>query len=667
MLARAALLVAMVVVAGGLAASRARLLTRLVRQGRPVERSSDLPVRLAREGTRVLGQRKLFQRFVPGLMHALIFWGFLVLLTTIVEVGGQVVDPSFELPLIGGTRWLGLVQDLFAGGVLVGIGLALWIRLVQRPERFVGSHHADAYRILALIFLIIATLLLGRGARIALGLAPDWWWTPLSTAASELFEWMSPGLRRAAMWLLLWTHVALILGFLVYIGYSKHLHIATSAINVFFAQTKPLGYLTPLRVDVEAAAANDDVRFGAATLPDLTRKETLDLYACTECGRCQAACPAWNTGKPLSPKLLVMNLRDHLLAEGPHLLRARGRGETVEASPLVPDIVDEEVVWDCTTCGACMHECPVDIEHVDTIVDLRRNLVMAESRFPPEAGGMLRALESAGNPWGMPQAQRASWADGLDVRVIGDGERAPEYLYWVGCAGSFDDRAKAISRAVALLLQRAQVSFAILGPRELCTGDPARRIGNEYLFQTLAERNVETLDQAGVTKVIANCPHCFNTLRNEYPDYGGRYEVVHHSQLLGRLIDEGRLAPSARVPARVTYHDPCYLGRHNDVYRDPREALSAVPGVELVEMPRHAERALCCGAGGSRMWMEERIGKRINAERMDEAVSTGADAVGVACPYCLIMLDDGSKARGDGADVVDIAQLIARSLGTVSS
>jgi Fe-S oxidoreductase len=667
MLARAALLVAMVVVAGGLAASRARLLTRLVRQGRPVERSSDLPVRLAREGTRVLGQRKLFQRFVPGLMHALIFWGFLVLLTTIVEVGGQVVDPSFELPLIGGTRWLGLVQDLFAGGVLVGIGLALWIRLVQRPERFVGSHHADAYRILALIFLIIATLLLGRGARIALGLAPDWWWTPLSTAASELFEWMSPGLRRAAMWLLLWSHVALILGFLVYIGYSKHLHIATSAINVFFAQTKPLGYLTPLRVDVEAAAANDDVRFGAATLPDLTRKETLDLYACTECGRCQAACPAWNTGKPLSPKLLVMNLRDHLLAEGPHLLRARGRGETVEASPLVPDIVDEEVVWDCTTCGACMHECPVDIEHVDTIVDLRRNLVMAESRFPPEAGGMLRALESAGNPWGMPQAQRASWADGLDVRVIGDGERAPEYLYWVGCAGSFDDRAKAISRAVALLLQRAQVSFAILGPRELCTGDPARRIGNEYLFQTLAERNVETLDQAGVTKVIANCPHCFNTLRNEYPDYGGRYEVVHHSQLLGRLIDEGRLVPSARVPARVTYHDPCYLGRHNDVYRDPREALSAVPGVELVEMPRHAERALCCGAGGSRMWMEERIGKRINAERMDEAVSTGADAVGVACPYCLIMLDDGSKARGDGADVVDIAQLVARSLGTVSS
>jgi len=665
MLARAALLVALVTVAGGLAAGRARLLARLVRQGRPVDRTSDLPVRVAREGTRVLGQSKLLQRFAPGLMHALIFWGFLVLLTTIVEVGGQVINPAFELPLIGRSRWLGLVQDVFAGGVLVGIGIALWIRLVQRPERFVGSHHADAYVILALIFLIIATLLLGRGARIALGLAPDRWWTLLSTAASALFEWMSPGLQRASMWLLLWSHVVVILGFLVYLGYSKHLHIATSAINVFFGKTKPLGYLTPLRVDLEAAGA-DDVRFGAATLPDLTWKETLDLYACTECGRCQAVCPAWNTGKPLSPKLLVMNLRDHLLDEGPRLLRARDRAESVEATPLVPDVVDEEVVWDCTTCGACVHECPVDIEHVDTIVDLRRNLVMAESRFPQEAGAMLRSLEGAGNPWGLPQGQRAAWADGLGVRVIGEGEHAPEYLYWVGCAGSFDDRAKAISRAVVQLLQRAQVSFAILGPRELCTGDPARRIGNEYLFQTFAERNVETLHGAGVTKVIANCPHCFNTLRNEYPDYDGNYEVIHHSQLLGRLVREGRLRPGSRVPARVTYHDPCYLGRHNDVYRDPREALSAVPGVELVEMPRHGERALCCGAGGSRMWMEERIGKRVNAERMDEAASTGADAVGVACPYCLIMLDDGSKARGDGTDVVDIAQVLARSLGTAA-
>jgi Fe-S oxidoreductase len=304
----------------------------------------------------------------------------------------------------------------------------------------------------------------------------------------------------------------------------------------------------------------------------------------------------------------------------------------------------------------------VDIEHVDTIVDLRRNLVMAESRFPAEAGALLRNLEGVGNPWGIPQAQRADWAEGMDVRVVGEGERAPEYLYWVGCAGSFDDRAKSISRAVVEILRRAEVSFAILGPRELCTGDPARRLGNEYLFQTMAEANVETLSDAGVTKVIANCPHCFNTLRNEYPDYGGNFEVIHHSQLIAHLVAEGRLHASGRIEATVAYHDPCYLGRHNGVYRDPRRAIEAIPGITTVEMPRHGERGLCCGAGGARMWMEERIGKRINEERMDEAASTGADTVGVACPYCLIMLDDGARARSGEARVLDLAQLVARSI-----
>jgi Fe-S oxidoreductase len=334
----------------------------------------------------------------------------------------------------------------------------------------------------------------------------------------------------------------------------------------------------------------------------------------------------------------------------------------VEATPLVPEVVDDDVVWSCTTCGACMHECPVDIEHIETIVDLRRNLVMAESRFPTEAGTLLRNLEGTSNPWGLPQAQRAEWASGLDVRVIGEGDRAPEYLYWVGCAGSFDDRAKAISRAVVEVLERAGVSFAILGPRELCTGDPARRIGNEYLFQTLAEQNVTTMRGAGVTKVIANCPHCFNTLRNEYPDYGGSFEVIHHSELIAELVAEGRLRPSGRVETTLAYHDPCYLGRHNDVYAEPRRALEAVPGLRTVEMPRNHERAFCCGAGGARMWMEEPLGKRINEERMDEAASTGAETVGVACPYCLIMLDDGARARDRQTPVLDIAQIVSRSL-----
>ncbi len=665
MVVRLALVVLAFALAGGLAARRARLLYRLVRLGRPVARTENLPVRLAREGSHVLAQRKLFQRSVPGLMHALIFWGFLVLLTTIAEVVGELVSPTFRLPFAGGTRGLGLVQDALAAGVLVGLAIAVSIRLGQRPERFVGSHRLEAYRILGLIFWIVLTLFAARGVRIALGFEPASGWTPVSTAASHAFTWMSPGLQRLSMWTLLWIHLALILGFLVYLGYSKHLHIATSAINVFFSNTRPRGTLTPLRIDLEAVES-EDVTLGAGTIEDLTWKEALDLYACTECGRCQNACPAWNTGKPLSPKLLVMNLRDHLLEDGPAILRARERGETAEEVALVPDVVDDEVVWSCTTCGACMQECPVDIEHVDTIVDLRRHLVMAESRFPAEAGTLLRNLEGTANPWGVPQSERAAWADGLDVRVVAEGEHAPEYLYWVGCAGAFDDRAKAISRAVVQLLQRAEVSFAILGPRERCTGDPARRIGNEYLFQTLAAQNVATMSGASVTKIVANCPHCFNTLRNEYPDYGGRFQVLHHTQLIDQLIREGRLRLGASTSELVAYHDPCYLGRHNDVYRDPRSILDHVPGIRTVEMPRHAERALCCGAGGARMWMEERIGKRINQERMDEAASTGADTVGVACPYCLIMLDDGARARGDDVRVLDVAQVVARSIGSAT-
>jgi len=659
MLVRAAILGLLVLVAGGIAARRARLLTALVRQGRPAHRTEDVPARVVREGSHVLAQRKLFQRFVPGLMHALIFWGFLVLLTTIVEVAGQILSPTFEIPVIGGTRWLGLVQDVFAAGVLVGLAIAVSIRLGQRPERFVGSHRLEAYRILGLIFWIIVTLFLGRGARIAAGYGAETWWTPVSTAVSHVFGALSTGTIRLAMWTFLWAHIALVLGFLVFLGYSKHLHIVTSAFNVFFANTRPRGYLAPLRIDLERLE-DEDVHLGAATIRDLTWKQTLDLYSCTECGRCQSLCPAWNTGKPLSPKLLVMNLRDQVFAEGPTLLA----DPSADAAPLVPDVVDDEVVWSCTTCGACMHECPVDIEHIDTIVDLRRNLVMAESRFPTEAGTLLRNLENASNPWGLPQSTRADWSQGLDVRVIAEGEKAPEYLYWVGCAGSFDDRAKAVSRAVVEVLERAGVSFAILGPRELCTGDPARRIGNEYLFQTLAERNVETLNDAGVTKVVANCPHCFNTLRNEYPDHGGSFEVIHHSELIARLVEDGRLRPNGRVDATLAYHDPCYLGRHNGVYAEPRHALESVPGLRTVEMPRHHERGFCCGAGGARMWMEERIGKRINEERVDEAASTGADAVGVACPYCLVMLDDGARARGNTLEVLDIAQVVSRSLGT---
>ncbi len=649
----------MLCVALGFFARRALLLLRVVRLGEPVRRTHDVSKRVELEATVVLGQRKLLQRAGPGLMHAFIFWGFLVLLTTIAGAVGEVFSRTFALPLIGRTAALGATQDLFVLLVLVGLGMALYFRKVRRDDRFIGSHTEEADLILVMILGIMLTLLGLNAVKIAQGSMPTpAAWMPLSHLGSEAFLSMTVAQLRVFRQIFLWSHLTLVFGFLMYIPYSKHLHIVTSPFNVFFSSTEARGKLRTLDIDPDDLEGSS---LGAGTMLDLTWKEILDTYTCTECGRCQNVCPAWNTGKPLSPKLLIMNLRDHVMREGPSILRAQAAGIDYGPVSLNPLIVDDEVVWDCTTCGACMQECPVNIEHVDHIVDMRRNLVMVESRFPPEAGTMLRNLETAGNPWGMPQAQRAAWAGGLGVKVLTEGETAPEYLYWVGCAGSFDDRAKKISTSVVKLLQTAGVDFAILGSREICNGDPARRIGNEYLFQTLARQNVETLGSAGVRKIVVNCAHCFNTLKNEYPDFGGHYEVVHHTRLLASLVASGRITPPPEVAGKLTLHDPCYLGRHNGEYDGPRAVLDAVAG-ERVEMDRSRERSFCCGAGGARMWMEETSGRRINTERIDEAAATGADTLGVACPFCLIMLDDGAKAKGGDLEVLDVAQILARSL-----
>jgi Fe-S oxidoreductase len=445
--------------------------------------------------------------------------------------------------------------------------------------------------------------------------------------------------------------VLLILGFLAYLPHSKHLHIATAAINVYFGRTRSRGRLEPLRFDEETP--EEEMRFGVGTVQDLTWKQMMDAFSCTECGRCQDACPAFATGKVLSPKLVVMGVRDHLFAEGPKALEGEYEG------PLVADTAQlEEMAWDCVTCGACVQACPVNIEHIDHIVDLRRHLVMVESRFPGEAEPMLRDVERQGNPWGKPQAERADWAEGLDVRVLEPGDPPPAVLYWVGCAASFDERARESARSTAKLLAAAGVDFAILGPREACTGDPARRMGNEFVFQSYAEQNVATLDEAGVTKIVASCPHCFNTLAGEYPDFGGRYEVVHHTELLAELIREGRLAPSASEQT-ITYHDSCYLARHNDVRAQPRELAAAVG--TPVEMERREQRTFCCGAGGAHMWMEER-GRPINEERVREAAETGAETLAVACPFCTVMLDDGMRSSGRDMRVVDLATLLAESV-----
>ena len=638
------------VVAGTLFTRRALLLYRLIRSGRPAARFDDLPARVRAEAVVVVGQSKLLQRLVPGLMHAAIFWGFLVLFPTIVIALIGAVDSHSTLPWLGAQGWYALMVDAFAVLVLAGVAAALVIRKVQRPPRFKGSHLGEADLILALIAGIVCTLLLWHASQISLGLN-DYpaSWAPVSASLAQMLHGpLLPYVERAAVW----AHVLIILSFLVYLTYSKHLHIGVAAINVYFGRTRARGRLEP----IEFEKAEEDVRFGSARVTDMTWKQMLDAVSCTECGRCQDVCPAYATGKALSPKLLIMAVRDQLMAEGPKALASKG---SYQPPPIVPNAVTDDIVWDCLTCGACVRECPVGIEHIDHVIDLRRNLVMVESRFPEEAGTMLRDVDRSSNPWGKPQSGRTHWADGLGVRVLKEGEPAPDVLFWVGCAPAFDERARQAAISTAKLMQMAGVDFAILGPREACTGDPARRMGDEYTFQRLAGQNVDTLNGAMVKRIVTTCPHCFNTIGNEYPDFGGKYEVVHHTEFLAELIREGKLdpLPSERT---ITYHDSCYLARHNDVRSEPRELVAAVG--KAVEMPRHGERTFCCGAGGARMWMEEKRGTPINHERVREAAATGAETLAVACPFCTVMLDDGVRETGAKLQVIDLATLLAEAV-----
>ena len=683
MAVRLALGWAITAVALAAAGYRALFLYRLVWAGRPAPDRLRHPLRsLGAELSDVFAQRKLLKRPVSGIAHFFTFWAFIVLMFTIIEAYGALFQRDFAIPGIGRSAALGFLEDLFATAVLVALVVFTVIREANSPERrdrrsrFYGSHTGQAYLILVMIFLVIASLLLYRGAQLDNHVFPyraQGWWP----FASRLVSYITPA-SSAFETIFILGQIAVIMAFLVLVLYSKHLHIFSAPINVALSRRpKALGPLgsTP---DLEALMESEDENavVGAGEVTHLSRKQLLDLVTCTECGRCQDKCPAWNTGKPLNPKLVITNLRDNLFARSADLVGHRVAGGAdpapdLPAAALVPDVIEPDVLWSCTTCGACVEECPVDIEHVDTIVDMRRYQVLIESNFPSEAGVMLRGIENQGNPWGLSANKRLEWTEGLGFEVPVVSDRIPddvEYLYWVGCAGSLDDRARRSTQAIASLLNHAGVSFAVLGPREACTGDPARRLGNEYLFQEQARANIETLDGAGVRKVIASCPHCFNSLSREYPALGGNYEVIHHSQLLGRLVAEGRLRPEQRLDSTVTYHDPCYLGRHNDVYDPPRSVLSAVPGLNQVEMKRCRNRGFCCGAGGARMWMEERIGKRVNVERTDEALGTGAEVVATACPYCLIMLDDAvtqrrSEGGAAGVKVIDIAQVLADSIG----
>jgi Fe-S oxidoreductase len=657
---------------------------------------------LEAQAAEVIGQRKLLKWTVPGAAHAATFWGFIVLLLTIIEAYGALFSRTFSIPGIGQWAAVGFIEDLFAVGVLAGLVTFTVIRVRNNPHRegrrsrFFGSHTRAAWVVLAMIAAVIVTLLIYRGAQENTGVFPyehDGAWPFASWAVGKALHPLGYGVNSVLEVVFILAQLAVIMAFLVVVSYSKHMHIFLAGLNVAFSRRpNALGPLEPMRsggkvLDFEEADPDTDT-FGIGKVEDLTWKGFLDLGTCTECGRCQSQCPAWITGKPLSPKQLILDLRDHAFAKAPYLLADEdGRVGLSPAAladaerPLVADldangVIHPDVIWACTNCGACVNECPVDIEHIDHINGMRRHQVLVESAFPTEATGMLNNLERRGNPWGMAEDKRADWISEVDFEVqIVDG-RIPddvEYLYWVGCAGALEDRAKKATKATAELLTAAGVKFAVLGPQETCTGDPARRLGNEFVFQMLAQQNVETLNEAGVgegsgKKVIASCPHCFNTISREYPQLGGNYEVIHHTQLLAHLVEEGKLTPVNNVDEKITYHDPCFLGRHNKIYTPPRQIIDAVPGTQATEMHRCKGKGFCCGAGGARMWLEERTGKRINEERIEEALALDPDTVSTACPYCMVMLGDAvnaKKAKGEAKEsieVIDVSQLLVRSI-----
>jgi Fe-S oxidoreductase len=647
------------------------------------------PARFLNKGQRaknmlreVLTHTKMLNFTAAGIAHWFVMVGFFSLLGTLITAYGQLLNPEFALPIIG--HFVGYEFFVESIAWLTGIGIVTLIGIRQvtrfkkpaRASRFYGSGNKKAYYVEATILAIVFCVIALRGLEGALAGVSSWnWHYALSYPAVAFFNSMSTDQIENLIQVFAFTKIAVSMVWFIVVGVNLTMGIAwhrfLAFFNLYFKRNPtsenalgPLPEMLSHGVPINFEDPKEDDVFGIGTAADISWKGLLDMSTCTECGRCQSQCPAWHTEKPLSPKLLIMAMRDHALSKLP----TDQPIETKIVGNAHENAISLDVLWSCTTCGACVEECPVDIEHVDHIVNMRRFQVLVESEFPTELGNTFRNLEKAGNPWGANRTDRDAWIAEVDfpiTKIDGVIPEDVEYLFWVGCAGAYEERAKKTTKAVAELLYMSGVKFGVLGKRETCSGDPARRSGNEFLYQILARENIETLQETfgtrGVKKVVVTCPHCFTTIGRDYKQQGFELQMVHHTQLLNQLVKEGKLKPVSKSEKKLTYHDPCYLGRHNQIYQPPRELLESA-GIEVTEMPRNQERSFCCGAGGGRMWMEEKIGTRINLNRVDEAIATGAQEVAVGCPFCRVMVSDGMVARESSVEVLDVAQALLRSV-----